>query len=161
MTLLECLLTGKSSLSAGKKLLVACISWICWPTTSPEPWVVSWLGPLSVQDSHDWTQLPYRWDRGVLLAAPSASVACLDLCHSVFLVSRGQSPFPVEHFITTESPLKAPPWQLVTKSLQSVAAGWRFNDNLPGTHEGKFYVSSCYRWPPAIPKPACHQRDFS
>lgn len=39
---------------------------------------------LSVQDGHDWTQLPYRWDREILLASPSASEACLDPCHSVF-----------------------------------------------------------------------------
>lgn len=88
---------------------------------SPKQWVVCWHRQ---QDSPNWTQLPYRWDREVPLTSPSASVACLGWCHSLFPVNgRQQKPFPVTLCYHWLYRVKASPCQLATVSLQQAAAG--------------------------------------
>lgn len=73
----------------------------------------------------NWTQLLYRWDREVPLTSPSASVACLGWCHSLFPVNgRQQRNLSRWHFVITDSAAwKASPCQLATVSLQQAAAG--------------------------------------
>ena len=92
--------------------------------TLPRPWVVSWLV---------WTRR--SWLNTTPLQMRQGDPARISICFrglfglmplSVLSSTDNRVCFPLQHFVTIS--LKAPPCQLLTKSQQLVAAGWRFND---------------------------------